>query len=390
MIRGIIIASLLLGQYNPAGPVFPVSTSPWAHVHSITIDHTKAGSSNSSAFPVYFGGTFTWLKASGSGGDIQHSTTCCANTETVPADLIFTSDSGCNTLLNWDIPTWVSTTGVIEAWVQVPTVSSSVDTTIYACTGNSLVTTYQATYTSTWNSNYKAVWHFGDGTTLDLHDSTTNANNCTGVNTPTATTGLLLTGGAMALASASSQTADCGAPSSLNITTTLSAEAIVRFASLPGSGINPFVYSNTGASANNGYELFLHDGTGLTANALTGQVINASTAKLVPGNSAGPNTINTTYFTFVRYDTGGGTNNLNLFDNNLFCTQCLLTAGTTAIGSSANHFIIGNRATTTALNWNGTLDEIRISNAIRSQDWMTTQFNNMNSPSTFFTVVSVR
>ena len=38
--------------------------------------------------------------------------------------------------------------------------------------------------------------------------------------------------------------------------------------------------------------------------------------------------------------------------------------------------------------WNGTLDEVRLSNVERSDDWVATEYNNQNSPSTFYTLSS--
>ena len=34
--------------------------------------------------------------------------------------------------------------------------------------------------------------------------------------------------------------------------------------------------------------------------------------------------------------------------------------------------------------WNGIIDECRISNSVRSADWIATEYNNQNSPSTFY------
>jgi hypothetical protein len=36
----------------------------------------------------------------------------------------------------------------------------------------------------------------------------------------------------------------------------------------------------------------------------------------------------------------------------------------------------------------GTLDEIRVSNAVRSADWIATEYNNQSSPGTFYTLGS--
>jgi hypothetical protein len=47
---------------------------------------------------------------------------------------------------------------------------------------------------------------------------------------------------------------------------------------------------------------------------------------------------------------------------------------------------IGNDAVNAGFFWNGSLDEIRISSVPRSADWITTEYNNQSSPSTFETL----
>ena len=36
--------------------------------------------------------------------------------------------------------------------------------------------------------------------------------------------------------------------------------------------------------------------------------------------------------------------------------------------------------------FNGSLDEVRISNTVRSADWIATEYNNQSSPSAFYTI----
>ena len=36
--------------------------------------------------------------------------------------------------------------------------------------------------------------------------------------------------------------------------------------------------------------------------------------------------------------------------------------------------------------WRGQIDEVRISDSIRSADWIAAEYNNQNSPSTFYTL----
>ena len=71
-------------------------------------------------------------------------------------------------------------TGVF--WINVPTVSSTDDTTIYCYYGNASALA-QTESTSVWDSNYKGVWHLNQTeTVISWLDSTTNGNNGTNSN----------------------------------------------------------------------------------------------------------------------------------------------------------------------------------------------------------------
>ena len=67
-------------------------------------------------------------------------------------------------------------TGVF--WVKIPTVSSSEDTVIRCYYGNASAGARTDT-TLTWDSNFVAVYHYANGTTLSVADSTANAKNGT-------------------------------------------------------------------------------------------------------------------------------------------------------------------------------------------------------------------
>jgi hypothetical protein len=87
-------------------------------------------------------------------------------------DLIFTSDSGCGSPLNFEIESYVGATGQMAYWVQVPGVSHVSDTVFYMCYGNSSITSSQANASGTWDSNFKAVIHFASPTSISGADST--------------------------------------------------------------------------------------------------------------------------------------------------------------------------------------------------------------------------
>src|SRR5437899_8997803 len=138
---------------------------------AITIDHTKCGSSNSSNFPVLFSGTYSWLKTTANGGNIQNAS---------GFDIGFFSDAALTTALNFEFEagSYNASTGAVNFWINVPTASSSADTVIYIAYGNPSITTDKSS-TSTWDSNFKGAYHLPDGPTLTANDSTSNALNLT-------------------------------------------------------------------------------------------------------------------------------------------------------------------------------------------------------------------
>src|SRR5213076_2975691 len=73
----------------------------------------------------------------------------------------------------------------------------------------------------------------------------------------------------------------------------------------------------------------------------------------------------------------------------------LYVNGTLAAGPTAYAYSLGSTyariGSDNATDWfNGTIDEARLSNASRSADWIATEYNNQNSPSTFYNVGSAQ
>ena len=359
-------------------------SSSYAYNRSITIDHNKVGTVNNtdqSNFPVLISGTFNGsggtfdVRTAANGGPIQNTTTL--NGTTVPADLIFTSDAACTTKLNWEIVNYTAASGLMEAWVQVPTVSHTVDTVIYACYDNSAVTTYQGSATSTWDANYLGVWHTnGDpaGSAPQELDSTTHGKNlsvqCCG--TPALVAGKIgngvdTTGDQGFIANASS------------FSTTLTSSAWIKTTSttLPG-WMGQFDGSGLGAGfgfvengSNNGY-LRLTVSAGLNGgnNQTT---YDASSGKVNDGSW------HYAVFTYVS-----GTGFVMYVDGNSVGTFGSGYSGSLNNGATfyfAHNYVGGYQ-------WNGASDEARLSNVARSADWINTEYKNQNSPSTFTTIGS--
>ena len=163
----------------------------------MTIDHTKVPSTQSN-FTVLVSLTDPALKTVANGGHVANAN---------GYDIGFYADSGGTTKLKWEVEkydgttgnliAWVKirlikfsycTTGNLIAWVKIPSVSSTTDTPFYLFYGDPSITTDQSDPLNTWDPNFKAVYHFGNGTTLTATDST-GGNNGTLINGPTASAG---------------------------------------------------------------------------------------------------------------------------------------------------------------------------------------------------------
>lgn len=156
------------------------SGSGFGQYRTITVDHTKVPS-NRTNFPVLVNGVYSSLATVANGGKV---------TDAQGDDIGFYSSPTCSTgKLDWETVFWSSTTGTVEYWVEIPSLSSSVDTVFYLCYGNSSITTDQSNKTGTWDSNFGGVWHLPDGTTLTANDSTSNANNLGTISGATAIAG---------------------------------------------------------------------------------------------------------------------------------------------------------------------------------------------------------
>ena len=161
-------------------PTPPVASS-FGFSRSIVIDHTQvSGGADLTDFVFSFAGTFPWLATLAHGGFVHSSN---------GYDIVFATDSGGQFIQNFDLDFYDPTTGQCSFWVRIPTLSHTVDTTLYICYGSASVTSSLATPGFVWspnadsfgtpNANFHGVYHLNE-TTGPYHDSTKYANNSTG------------------------------------------------------------------------------------------------------------------------------------------------------------------------------------------------------------------
>ena len=306
---------------------------------AITIDHTKVGTINNTDqtnFPFLFRGTYTYLATQTNGGVV---------TSTSGYDIIFSTDPNGGSRLPHEIETYSSTTGNVNMWTQIPTVSHSTNTVIYLFYDNPSITTSQQNTSGVWDGNYDAVFHLPNGTTLTANDSTVNGNNGT-ITNATATPGQI--DGAASFNGGSSRITH----SSFNLgSTNLTTSAWVY-----STNFNQNAMVVEKDPVNSDWELFFEGGS----LKLRGASLTAVTTS-DPSNSAWHYIVGT-----ITGTTG------TLFVDGVQASQGSLTA----VANTSNVLNIGDYGSGGGYFYGGSIDEVRVSSAVRSADWIITEYNN--------------
>ena len=150
-------------------------------IKTITIDHTKVGTADSTNFTMLFKGTYSFLRTVANGGSVTNAS---------GYDITFTSDAAGANFLNWELESYDPVTGTVIFWIRIPTLSHTADTVIYMWYGNSLITGFQGgPLGAAYDANYHLVYHLNDNAAnTTIHDSSAygyNGTNHANTNTKT-------------------------------------------------------------------------------------------------------------------------------------------------------------------------------------------------------------
>ena len=332
----------------------------WAYRKNITIINTQVVGSLTN-FPV--------LISLPSDSDLQ------AHAQGNGNDILFTDSSG-TAKLNHEIESYTSSTGALIAWVNVPSLSSSANTTIYMYYGNPSAPSQQNP-SGVWDTGYRAVWHLeevGVGGAGEFRDSTSNGNNGQGgngggTNPPTRANGKI--GYGQSFASANNQFIQVPDSASLQITGPLTIEAWINGNSWAdsGGGNKSIVGRQFGTKTQDAYKMAVWPNAGASSTPY---------GFLTSGSVSG-NTV-----------TKGNWYDIALAMNSsayLYRNGAYVANAASSISIDSNKVVIGGEETGggTTVNqlFDGTIDEVRISNVARSDNWIATEYNNENSPGSF-------
>jgi hypothetical protein len=311
------------------------------HTRSLTIDHTQVPNTDQSNFTVLVSLTDAALKSVANGGHVAGA---------LGHDITFSSDSVGSSLYSWEIESYDPVNGVLVAWVKIPAVATAANTVFYIHYGDVSIVTFQGGAAgSAWDANYAGVYHLN----ADSMVNSVGSNDATNSGT-TPATGKIAGGANFVSASSQYIVAPFHVSSETNFT-------FSGWLKVNANSVEQHIIESAP------YQIFVASGV---VRFYSGGAYTATS----PAFSAGV----WHYVTFV----GNATGHFIYLDGALGSEPtntdpCFATVGNTVFGALFNP--VGGFL-------DGLMDEVRISNAVRSDDWIATEYNNQNNPSAFITL----
>ena len=336
----------------------------YEHRKLITLNSSQiSGSSDHINFPVMIKLTEADLKSTSNGGGVVSPS---------GYDILFTqSDS--STLLTHELQNYTPTTGDLLCWVSLPTLTPTMDSSIFLYFGKSGVYT-DPSDTLTWNSNYLGVWHLDD-----LTDAA-GAYTLTDHNTAANSSGYL--GAAREFDGDGDDLEELKAGTYLN---GLGAFTISLWAKADALGTDKGLIYGNDPDALDRRMMIRQDAAGEKGggtNVFRTSSLLGTNNKQRHESSNGSATLSWQYLTMAQTD-GIATN--FYIDGSLDTPSW----GTSRSGTTnkSTKLLIGKGSKDGATSsWDGLIDEVRISSVELSADWISTEYNNMTAPASFLTV----
>ncbi len=301
------------------------------------------------------------------------------------SDIVVTKDDG-TTRVAREIASINRTSQTGELYFQAngASLSNSTNGDFYIYYNNSTATepTANGTYAKerVWDSNYIGVWHFAGDPVIGTYDSTSNNYDCTaygGLNGNNLIAGKV--NFALLFNGAQQQYVSCG------ITTALQSKTKVSLSAW-------FKRRNASSNVSLGASNISSNTSGLGIHSSAGNI----NSTIGGSNNFGAYASNDTNWHQVHWLFNGASISGNsgrlqtYFDGSNVTLSYTGTVAATTYSSFNSPFAIGYIYNNpTSYFTNGYWDEIRLSNALRSNDWAKTEYNNLNSPSTFYTLATI-
>jgi hypothetical protein len=327
-------------------PILSWWNSDWAYRKRITLDHNKV-SADVSNLPILI--------------NIMDND-LASKTQADGDDIVFTDIN--NNQLNHEIEFYNSTAGHLIAWVKVPSVSSTNNTSIYIYYGN-IASGNQQKPTLVWDSSFSMVQHLEEPSGT-RYDSTSNGNNAT--------------------PSGSIAKDIVGKIDGADIFNSSLYERVTG-GFLPTSAITVELWLKPSSYSTTIWTKFINTGP-TTTRGISGGQTSRTSDRWYLGLSwdSGAKSFNT-----GDIISGYGWNHIVVTWNGTYCFAYVNGVKTREGAFSGTADWVG-RPLTLGSNYlpteffNGTIDEVRISGVARSASWIQASYNNQKDPTTFYTV----
>jgi biopolymer transport protein ExbB len=331
----------------------------YSYKKRITIDNTQVtGTADLTDFPVLISFTDTDLRTTANGGDVTNNN---------GYDIAFTCDDG-YTLLDHQIETYISTTGEYVAWVRIPVLEYDADRDIYMYYGNSSITTDPSS-TAVWDANYEGIWHLNEATDATNIDATSNTNNGTPEQSPTTDVGKI--GDALDFNTGTPQTR-ITIPADASLDLTIPAQWSISAWVMPTVAY---------ASQDNWPTVYAYGNWRASLGLSRQEGPDGAVENWINDNEVvtGTNTISIDNWGYIVVTFAPDFTRVYL--NGAWEASIARTDPTT--GGQMSYIGPPSDANGDFL---GLIDEVRVSSTNRSADWIATEFNNQNDPSSFYSV----
>ena len=326
----------------------------WNYRKEIIINHSMVDG-NLSNFPVLF--------SVSSDGDLSNPAKCQVDGD----DIIFTDVNGVQ--LSHEIEFFNNESGRLIAWIKVSSLLSDINTSLYMYYGNPSITNQQ-NITNVWDSNFTLVQHLEE--TSDIHYDSTSYNNDGTAQNGLNQSGIGIIDGADTF-DANDDYIDCGNESSLEPgVDDFTFEAWIKRESIGANHCIVCKRASTGVGyiwwiQNNNVMRFFAKPVGTTFNFPAGSITDSNWHHVAI-------TLDRDNFATVYVDSDlVGTKDISIANGSISSTKFL------SIGREV-------RDDDSGLTFDGSIDEVRISNSVRNNSWIKTEYNNQLNPASFYII----
>jgi len=338
-------------------------TTDYSYYKVITINNSEVDATLTN-FPVLVATTSDDFKTTGNGGHISFDNA---------SDISFFSSDN-NTQYNHEIEYYSGTTGKIAVFVNVTSVAHDALTKIHMFYGDSdKATGHNYNPEDVWDSNYLMVLHMAGETATDIDDSTSNNND---VSEDFGTISYNQNGryGYAVNMSGGGGGFNVSDPVISNQPVTVS--GLVRFGG--GSNAQYYIWSNGGESTTStGFSMSV---LGQESPQCWNRIIKNGTSGKRVASSFPTVSASTEEYQFIAesWEGGDGDPGTIFVDGNVHHDSSEAKASGAGLD-----FSCGTAASVFLSLWVGEVEEIRISNIVRSEAWLNATYINLNATADF-------